>query len=163
VSRSFPAPDRGPRSVPAGTLKRFWTMLGHDQGALLNASRLASGLQISPSTVQRYIDLLTDLLLVRQLMPFHRNLGKRLVKSRKVYVRDCGLAYALMGIEIKRRVTGRPEKGFYGACQDLKPDRRFVVNAGISAHFVQRPKQQVPAVSKLPESRLDMHAYFPPE
>jgi predicted AAA+ superfamily ATPase len=181
-------PMFGPR-VPAGTLERLWTMLAHNQGALLNASCLASGLQIASPTVQRYIDLLTDLLLVRQFMPFHRNLGKRLVKSRKVYVRDSGLVHALLGIrtfnelaghpvagpswegmvienllqvapqrtmasfyrtaagaeidlvleipghglwaiEIKRSLTGRPERGFYSACQDLKPDRRFVVNAG---------------------------------
>jgi len=65
----------GPR-VPAETLERFWTMLAHNQGALLNASRIASGLQVSSPTVQRYTDLLIDLLLVRQLMPFRVPGGK---------------------------------------------------------------------------------------
>ena len=73
-------PQFGPR-IPAGVLERLWTMLAHGQGTLLNASRLAAALQISASTAQRYIDLLTDLLLVRRLPPFHRNVGKRLVKS----------------------------------------------------------------------------------
>lgn len=207
-------PMFGPR-VPAGTLERFWTMLAHNQGALLNASRLASGLQVSSPTVQRYIDLLTDLLLVRQLMPFHSNLGKRLVKSRKVYVRDSGLVHALLGIrtfnelaghpvagpswegmvienllevapertmasfyrtaagaeidlvlevpgqglwaiEIKRNLPGRPEKGFYSACQDLKPDRRFVVNAGSGEYPIDAETQAI-GVHKLAEMLADLH------
>lgn len=181
-------PQFGPR-VSAGVLERLWTMLAHGQGTMLNASRLAAGLQVSAPTVQRYIDLLADLLLVRRLLPFHKNIGKRLVKSPKVYVRDSGLVHALLGIktyndlaghpvsgaswegfvienlllaapertvasffrtaagaeidllleipghglwaiEIKRSLSGRPEKGFYIACQDLLPDRCFVVNAG---------------------------------
>ena len=69
-------PQFGPR-VPAGVLERLWTMLAHGQGTLLNASRLASALQITAPTVQRYIDLLADLLLVRRLQPFHSNAGKR--------------------------------------------------------------------------------------
>ena len=73
----------GPR-VPAETLERLWTMLAHGQGTLLNASRLAGALMISAQTVTRYIDLLVDLLLIR-LRPFHANIGKRLVKSPKVY------------------------------------------------------------------------------
>lgn len=103
-------PMFGPR-IPAGSLERLWTMLAHNQGALLNASRLASGLQVSSPTVQRYIDLLTDLLLVRQLMPFHRNLGKRLVKSRKVYVRDSGLVHALLEIRTFNELAGHPVVG----------------------------------------------------
>jgi hypothetical protein len=181
-------PQFGPR-VPAGVLERFWTMLAHNQGTLLNASRLAASLQVSSPTIQRYIDLLSDLLLVRRLQPYHRNIGKRLVKSPKVYVRDSGLVHVLLGIgtyndlaghpvagtswegfaienllqaapprtspsffrtaagaeidllldipghglwaiEIKRALAGRPEKGFHIACDDLKPDRRYLVNAG---------------------------------
>jgi predicted AAA+ superfamily ATPase len=139
--------------------------------------------------VTRYIDLLADLLLVRRVQPFHGNLGKRLVKSPKVFVRDSGLVHALLGIadfndlsghpvvgaswegfvienliaaspfgtqasfyrtaagaeidllleipkeglwaiEIKRAATGRPERGFHIACNDLQPTRRFIVNAG---------------------------------
>jgi hypothetical protein len=182
----------GPR-VPAGVLERLWTMLAHGQGTLLNASSLASALQITAPTVQRYIDLLTDLLLVRRLQPFHSNAGKRLVKSPKVYIRDSGLVHALLGlrtfndlaghpvagaswegyvienllaaapertvasfyrtaagaeidllleipghglwaIEVKRSLSGRPEKGFYIACHDLRPDKQFVVNAGLEKY-----------------------------
>jgi predicted AAA+ superfamily ATPase len=182
----------GPR-VPAGVLERLWTLLAHGQGTLLNASRLASALQITAPTVQRYIDLLSDLLLVRRLQPFHNNAGKRLVKSPKVYIRDSGLVHALLGlktfndlaghpvsgsswegfvidnllaaapertvasfyrtaagaeidllleipghglwaIEVKGGLLGRPEKGFYIACQDIKPDRQFVVNSGLEPY-----------------------------
>jgi predicted AAA+ superfamily ATPase len=185
-------PQFGPR-VPAGVLERLWIMLAHGQGTLLNASHLASALQITAPTVQRYIDLLADLLLVRRLQPFHSNAGKRLVKSPKVYIRDSGLVHALLGlktfndlaghpvagsswegfvienllaaapertiasfyrtaagaeidllleipghglwaIEVKRSLSGRPEKGFYIACNDLKPSRQFVVNAGLEQY-----------------------------
>src|SRR6185503_7188526 len=83
-------PQFGPR-IPAETLERLWTMLAHNQGTLLNASRLAAGLSLSAPTIVRYVDLLADLLLVRRLPPLHVNVGKRLVKSPKVYVRDSGL------------------------------------------------------------------------
>ena len=181
-------PQFGPR-IPAETLERLWTMLAHGQGTLLNASRLATALMTSAQSVTRYIDLLSDLLLVRRLRPFHANLGKRLVKSPKVYVRDSGLVHALLGvgsynalsghpvvgeswegfvienllaaapmdtlasfyrtsagaeidlvlevpghglwaIEIKRSLAARPAKGFHIACEDLKPEKRFLVNAG---------------------------------
>ena len=184
----------GPR-VAAGVLERLWTMLAHNQGTLLNASRLAAGLQVASPSVTRYIDLLSDLLLVRRLLPFHRNTGKRLVKSPKVYVRDSGLVHALLGlrtyndlaghpvvgaswegfvienllaaapertvasfyrttngseidllleipghglwaIEIKRSLSARPERGFHIACEDLQPDRRYVVNAGAEQYPV---------------------------
>jgi len=99
------------RRVPAETLQRFWTMLAHGQGGLLNASRLASGLSVSAPTVASYIDLLADLLLVRRLAPFHSNLGKRLVKSPKVYVRDSGLVHALLGLEDHNALAGHPVVG----------------------------------------------------
>ena len=103
-------PMFGPR-VPAETLGRLWTMLAHEQGALLNASRLATSLMISAQTVTRYVDLLVDLLLVRRLRPFHANVGKRLVKSPKTYVRDSGLVHALLGIETLDELLGHPVAG----------------------------------------------------
>ena len=202
-------PQFGPR-VPAVLLEKLWTMLAHGQGTLLNASRLASALQISAPTVQRYIDLLADLLLVRRLQPFHRNAGKRLVKSPKVYIRDSGLVHALLGlrtfndlaghpvsglswegfviesllavaperafasfyrtvagaeidlllelpggalwaIEIKRSLSARPEKGFHIACEDLKPDKRFVVNAGLEQYPVDAQTTAIglPGIAKM--------------
>ena len=103
-------PQFGPR-IPAETLERLWTMLAHNQGALLNASRLASSLSVSPPTVGSYIDLLVDLLFVRRLPPYRANIGKRLVKSPKVYVRDSGLVHALLGLEEYQELAGHPVVG----------------------------------------------------
>jgi hypothetical protein len=100
----------GPR-IPAETLERLWTMLAHNQSALLNASRLAAGLSLSAPTVTSYIGLLVDLLLVRRLMPVHANVGKRLVKSPKTYVRDSGLVHALLGIGEMHGLLGHPVVG----------------------------------------------------
>ena len=181
-------PQFGPR-IPATTLGRFWTMLAHVQGGLFNAAQLARGLAVDGTTVARYLDLLVDLMLVRRLQPLHANVGKRLIKSPRVFVRDSGIVHALLSIgdhesllghpvvgaswegfviekllavapeltiagfyrtaagaeidlvleipghgrwaiEIKRGLSARPEKGFFIACEDLKPDRRFLVNSG---------------------------------
>jgi predicted AAA+ superfamily ATPase len=103
-------PMFGPR-VPAETLERLWTMLAHSQGGLLNASRLASGIGMSSPTIASYLGLLVDLLLVRRLQPFHRNIGKRLVKSPKVYIRDSGLLHALLGIPDLDTLFGHPVIG----------------------------------------------------
>lgn len=185
-------PQFGPR-VPAITLLRFWTMLAHHQGGLLNAAQLARGLGISGKTVVHYLDLLTDLLLVRRLLPWHGNLGKRLIRSPKVYIRDSGLVHGLLkikdqealfghpvvgqsweglvvetllsvapdgveasfyrtsagaeidlvlqlpsghlwAIEIKRSLAPKPERGFHLACDELKPDKRFIVYAGVERY-----------------------------
>jgi predicted AAA+ superfamily ATPase len=181
-------PQLGPR-IPATTLHRFWTMLAHVQGGLFNAAQLARGLAVDGKTVTRYLDLLVDLMLVRRLQPFQTNIGKRLVRSPKVYLRDSGIVHALLNIgdyeallghpvsgaswegfvienlirasplrtaplfyrtaagaeidllleipqhglwaiDIKHGLSAHPEKGFFVACEDLKPERRFVVNSG---------------------------------
>jgi uncharacterized protein len=103
-------PSLGPR-VPAETLRRFWTMLAHEQGSLLNASRLAAALGLSGQTIARYLDLLVDLLLVRRLQPWSGNVGKRLVRSPKTYVRDSGIAHALLGLETLDAVLAHPIAG----------------------------------------------------
>ena len=108
LERDIPA--LGPR-IPATTLRRFWTMLAHVQGGLLNAAALAEGLGVSGQTVGRYLDLLVDLMLVRRLQPWHANIGKRLVKSPKVYVRDSGLVHALLGLETPEALLGHPVVG----------------------------------------------------
>jgi hypothetical protein len=100
----------GPR-VPAETLRRFWTMLAHEQASLLNAATLSRGLGVDGKTVARYLDLLVDLLLVRRLPAWHRNIGKRLVRSPKVMVRDTGLVHALLGISGKEQLLGHPVVG----------------------------------------------------
>ncbi|MEM7236214.1 MAG: ATP-binding protein [Pseudomonadota bacterium] len=93
------------------TLERLWTMLAHNQGALLNASQLARNLSLSSPTVTSYIDLLCDLLLVRRLAPYHANVGKRLTRSPKTYIRDSGLVHALLGIETLDELMGHPVVG----------------------------------------------------
>jgi len=97
--------------MAAETLRRFWTMLAHNQSQTFNAAILARGLGVSAMTIASYLDLLVDLLLVRRLPPWHRNVGKRLVKSPKVYVRDSGIAHALLGIRDKEALLGHPVVG----------------------------------------------------
>jgi uncharacterized protein len=97
--------------IPAETLRRFWTMLAHSQGGLLNAAKLAASLGVSGQTVARYLDLLVDLMLVRRLPPWHANAGKRLVKSPKVYIRDSGLTHALLNIGSQEDLLGHPVAG----------------------------------------------------
>jgi predicted AAA+ superfamily ATPase len=165
------------------------------QGGLFNAAQLARGLAVDGKTVGRYLDLLVDLMLVRRLLPFQANIGKRLVKSPKVYIRDSGIVHALLNIadyeallghpvsgsswegfvienligaaplqtvpmfyrtgagaevdllleipkhglwaiEIKHGLSARPEKGFFIACEDLKPSRRLVVNSGRDRYLI---------------------------
>jgi predicted AAA+ superfamily ATPase len=103
-------PQLGPR-IPAATLRRFWTMLAHCQGGLLNASQLARSLAVDGKTVANYLDLMVDLLLVRRLPPFHVNVGKRLVKSPKTYVRDSGILHSLLRLEDLDQVLGHPIAG----------------------------------------------------
>lgn len=181
-------PQLGPR-IPAETLRRLWTMLAHNQGQTHNAAALARGLDVSGVTIARYLDLLADLLLIRRLPPWTSNVGRRLVKAPKVYVRDSGVCHALLGIETLDELFGHPviggswegyvieniagalprrascgyyrtaggaeidlivnlgageiwaieikfssapkvSKGFHSACEDLRPDRKFVVHAG---------------------------------
>lgn len=181
-------PQFGPR-IAAETLRRFWTMLAHNQGGFLNVAQLAHNVGIDARTAGGYVDLLVDLFLVRRLPAWRANVGKRLVKSPKVFVRDTGVLHTLLAvrdketllshpvagaswegfaienvlasappgvtgntyrtsggaeidlvlawpdgrlwaIEIKRSLKPRPERGFHSACEDLKPESRFVVYPG---------------------------------
>jgi len=97
--------------LPVAQLRRFWQMLAHGHGQLWNASSLAAGLGLSAPTVRRYLDLLQDTFMVRQLQPYSANLGKRLVKSPKIYLRDSGLLHALLGIESMEDLLGHPVVG----------------------------------------------------
>ena len=103
-------PQLGPR-IPAETLRRFWTMLAHNQGQTHNAAALARGLDVNGVTIARYLDLMVDLLLIRRLQPWTTNLGRRLVKAPKVYVRDSGVCHALLGIETMDDLFGHPVIG----------------------------------------------------
>jgi predicted AAA+ superfamily ATPase len=92
-------------------MRRYWTMLAHGQGGLHNTALMARNLGIDQRTAARYLDLLEDLLLVRRLPPWHANVGKRLVKTSKVYVRDSGLVHALLGIPDLETLLSHPVVG----------------------------------------------------
>jgi predicted AAA+ superfamily ATPase len=97
--------------VDATSLSRFWRMLAHLHGQLFNASAVANSLDVSAPTVNRWLDHMVGALLVRKLEPFHANLGKRLVKSNKVYVRDSGLLHSLLGLTSVADLQGHPMAG----------------------------------------------------
>jgi hypothetical protein len=96
-------------SSPA--LRRFWMMLAHLHGQLFNAAVPARSLGVSEPTVRRYLDLLTGLFMVRQLQPWHENLGKRQVKSPKVYLRDSGLLHEMLGVRSAVELLRHPQCG----------------------------------------------------
>ena len=99
-------------TIPAETLRRFWRMCAHLHGQLFNASQLGAALGgVAHSTVGRYLDLLVDALMLRRLPPYLANVGKRLVKSPKVYLRDSGILHALLGIHTLDDLNGHPVAG----------------------------------------------------
>ncbi len=97
--------------VNATQARRFWSMLAHVHGQLWNAATLSRSLGVSTPTVRHHLDLLTDMLIVRQLNPLHANVRKRLVKSPKVYIRDSGLLHVLLGIQEYESLWGHPVRG----------------------------------------------------
>ena len=189
--------------ISAEMLRRFWTMLAHLQASTVNVAQLARNLGVDTRTASGYLDLLTDLLLVRRLGPWHSNQGKRLVKSPKIYIRDSGLLHSLLGItdmdsllshpvvgasweghvvesllavapaevtpsfyrssagaeidllltwpngehwaiEVKRSTTPKVERGFYSACDDIKPVRKWVIYPGTEAYPLRDDIQAMP-------------------
>ena len=97
--------------VASEALRRFWTMVAHYHGQIWNASEPARALGVSEPTCRRYLDLLTDALVLRQLRPWHANLAKRQVKSPKVYVRDSGLLHQLLGLDTAKALLEHPKVG----------------------------------------------------
>lgn len=97
--------------VPAVRLRRLWTMLAHLQGETVNHSKLAANLEVDAKTITHYIDILTDLLLVRRLEPWHANVKKRLVKSPRFYVRDSGILHRLLRINTYNALLSNPVLG----------------------------------------------------
>lgn len=99
-------------TIPAETLRRFWRMCAHLHGQLFNASQLGAALGgIAHTTVGRHLDLLVDALMLRRLSPYLANVGKRLVKTPKVYIRDSGILHALLGIQTLDDLNGHPIAG----------------------------------------------------
>ncbi|WP_040818321.1 ATP-binding protein [Litoreibacter arenae] len=140
--------------IPAETLRRFWTMLAHEQGGLLNAAKLAAGLGVSGQSVARYLDLLVDLMLVRRLPPWHANAGKRLVKSPKVYIRDAGLTHALLGLETMEALLGHPVVG--GSWEGLCIENLIAAAPrGTEASFYRSSAgAEIDLILKLPDQTL---------
>ena len=126
-------PLLGPR-IPAEMLRRFWTMLAHHQSGLLNAAEFARALGVDGKTVATYIDLLVDLLLVRRLPPWHANIGKRLVKSPRIFVRDSGITHALLGLSSLDEVLGHPVAGASWEAFAIET-LTSVAGAGTQAYF----------------------------
>lgn len=108
VERDLPALGLG--ASPAA-VRRFWAMLAHYHGQIWNAAEPARSLGVGESTVRRYLDFLTDAFLVRQMPPWHENLGKRQVKAPKVYIRDSGILHALLQLGSAEAVLAHPKAG----------------------------------------------------
>lgn len=140
--------------VPAARLRRLWTMLAHLQGETVNYSKLASNLEVDAKTVSSYIDILTDLLLVRRLEPWHANVKKRLVKSPRFYVRDSGVLHRLLGINsydelLSNPVLGKSWEGF--AVENLLS----VLPNRAEAYFYRTAAgAEIDLVIKLPSSEI---------
>jgi predicted AAA+ superfamily ATPase len=98
-------------NIPAQAMLRFWTMVAHYHGNIWSAAEPARSLGVSEPTIRRYLDALTGLFMVRQLQPWHENLGKRQVKSPKIYVRDSGLLHQLLGIRTDKELLSHPKCG----------------------------------------------------
>jgi len=97
--------------VATGKLRNLWTMLAHSQGGLANAAALSRNLEVDVRTVQAQLDLLENLFFLRRLRPWHRNTGKRMVKSPRLYIRDSGLVHELLGIGSSEALAGHPVVG----------------------------------------------------
>ncbi len=97
--------------VPASMLFRCWTMIAHYHGQIWNAAELARSLGISEPSVRRYLDLLTDVFMIRQLKPWHANLKKRQIKAPKIYLRDSGILHHLLGIKSSKELLTHPKLG----------------------------------------------------
>lgn len=124
-------PQLGINIAPQAML-RFWTMVGHYHGNLWNAAEPARSLGVSEPTVRRYLDILSGLFMLRQLQPWHENLGKRQVKSPKVYFRDSGLLHQLLGIRAERDLLSHPKSGaswegyaLEAALQCIQPEEAY--------------------------------------
>lgn len=98
-------------NIAADTMRRFWSMIAHHHGQIWNASEIGRSFGVADTTVRGYLDRLTDALVVRQLKPWHENLGKRQVKAPRIYVRDSGLLHALLNLTSQRDVEGHPKLG----------------------------------------------------
>jgi len=146
-------PQFGPR-IPAETLRRLWMMLAHLQGTLLNTAKLAVSLALSCQTVNRYIDLLGDLFLIRRLSPWHENIGKRLVRSPKIYVRDSGILHALLNIHTLDNLLSHPVVGSSWEGFVIDNLLSFLPLGSESSFYRTSRGAEIDLVIKLPDGRV---------
>jgi len=153
--------------VPAEQLRRFWSMTAHYHAQIWNGSEIAGSLGVAHTTVARYLDLLCGAFVLRRIPPWHANLGKRLVKSPKVYVRDSGLLHYFLGIRDRHDLLGHPKLGasweglvleelmrivperdvyFYSTYSGAELD--FVIRAGVDLIGVEAKRSEAPALTK---------------
>ena len=97
--------------IPAAAMRRFWTMLAHYHGQTWNATKLAQAMGLSDKTVRSYLDILTGTYMIRQLQPWHANIGKRQIRAPKIYLRDSGLLHSLLGLTSLHGLFGHPQAG----------------------------------------------------
>ncbi len=98
-------------TIPAETLRRFWTMVAHYHGQTWNAAEFARSLGAAEATARRYLDILSGAFMVRQVQPWHANIKKRQVKSPKIYIRDSGLLHALLALPSRQAILSHPKLG----------------------------------------------------
>jgi len=98
-------------TIPAAAMRRFWTMLAHYHGQTWNASALSRSMGLSDKTVRSYLDILTGTFMIRQLQPWHENIGKRQIKSPKIYFRDPGILHSLLSLTDLHGLYGHPQSG----------------------------------------------------
>lgn len=98
--------------IPAGILERFWRMLAHSHGQVLNSSKIGESLGVSHTTIRSYIEILKKTYMIRELLPYETNLKKRLIKSSKIYIRDSGILHSLLEIESLNNLFSHPVLGF---------------------------------------------------
>lgn len=139
--------------LPAEQLQRFWAMLGHGQGNPLNASRLASSLGVTGTTIRKYLDLLTDLYMVRQLRPWSGNSTKRLVKSPKTYVRDSGLLHSLTNIHDIETLLAHPMCGSSWEGYVIESLCLCVPNTWDASYYRTSAQAEVDLVFETPQNR----------
>lgn len=140
--------------IPAETLRRFWTMIAHRQGGVFNASAFARSMDVSVPTIGRHVDLLVDLMLVRRLQPYFANVGKRLIRSPRVYIRDSGLLHTLLGLTtfddvLSHPIVGPSWEGF--AIENLIAAAPF---GAIPWFFRTRAGAEIDLLLQLPDQQL---------
>lgn len=98
-------------NIPSGILSRFWSMIAHYHGRIWNASEIGNSMGISHITARKYADILSSTFMVRQLLPFFENIGKRVIKSPKIFIRDSGIFHALLNVSTYKALLGHPKLG----------------------------------------------------